>query len=122
MRVDELDPGVAEHLENDPEAESYQFLFIAAPEGSAAVSDPPFLPARVLQRELRAAQSHIEELEAQSGVRAGLTRDEMTERLAHLLRSNRNRRRALRSLVEMMDANIRLLDDIAQQRDVGSRT
>ena len=48
--------------------------------------------------------------------------DEMTERLAHLLRSNRNRRRALRSLVEMMDANIRLLDDIAQQRDVGSRT
>ena len=122
VRVDELDPGVTERLENDPEAESYQFLFIAAPEGSAAVSDPLFLPARVLQRELRAAQRHIEELEAQSGVRAGLTRDEMTERLAHLLRSNRNRRRALRSLVEMMDANIRLLDDIAQQRDVGSRT
>jgi hypothetical protein len=45
----------------------------------------------------------------------------MTERLAHLLRSNRNRRKALRALVEMMDANIRLLDDIAQQRDVGSR-
>jgi uncharacterized protein YjiS (DUF1127 family) len=46
----------------------------------------------------------------------------MNERLAHLLRSNRNRRRALRSLVEMMDANIKLLDDIAQNRDVGSRT
>jgi len=122
VRVDELDPGVAEQFENDPEAESYQFLFIAAPEGSAAVSDPLFLPARVLQRELGAAQRHIEELESQSGVRAGLTRDEMTQRLAHLLRSNRNRRRALRSLVEMMDANIRLLDDIAQQRDVGSPT
>ena len=81
VRVDELDPGVAERLENDPEAESYQFLFIAAPEGSAAVSDPTFLPARVLQRELRAAQRHIEELESQSGVRAGLTRHEMTERL-----------------------------------------
>ena len=120
--VDQLDPGVAEQLENDPEAESYQFLFVAAPEGSAAVSDPTFLPARVLQRELRAAQQHIEELESQLGVRAGLTWHEMTERLAHLLRSNRNRRRALRSLVEMMDANIRMLDDIAQQRDVASRT
>jgi len=74
VRVDQLDPGVAEQLENDPEAESYQFLFIAAPEGSAAVSDPTFLPARVLQRELRAAQQHIEELESQLGVRAGLTR------------------------------------------------
>ena len=107
---------------NDPEAESYQFLFVAAPEGSAAIAHPTLLPARVLQRELRAAQRHIEELESQVGVRAGLTRHEMTERLAHLLRSNRNRRRALRSLVEMMDANIRLLDDIAQQRDVTSRT
>jgi len=122
VRIAELDPSVAEQLENDPEAESYQFLFIAAPEDSAAVSDPTFLPARVLQRELGAAQRHIEELESQLGVRAGLTRHEMNERLAHLLRSNRNRRRALRSLVEMMDANIRLLDDIAQNRDVGSRT
>jgi SAM-dependent methyltransferase/uncharacterized protein YjiS (DUF1127 family) len=120
--VDQLDPGVAEQLENDPEAESYQFLFVAAPQGSAAVSDPTLLPARILQRELRAAKKHIEELDSQLGVRAGLTRHEMTERLAHLLRSNRNRRRALRSLVEMMDANIRLLDDIAQGRDVASRT
>jgi len=122
VHVDQLDPGVAQQLESDPEAQSYQFLFVAAPEGSAAVSDPTFLPARVIQRELRAAQKHIEELESQLGVRAGLTRHEMTERLAHLLRSNRNRRRALRDLVEMMDANIRLLDDIAQQREVGSPT
>ena len=114
--VDQLDPGVAEQLENDPEAESYQFLFVAAPEGSAALSTALWpgpltlvVPASV-------------ELESQLGVRAGLTRHEMTERLAHLLRSNRNRRRALRSLVEMMDANIRMLDDIAQQRDVASRT
>lgn len=122
VRVDELGPGVAEQLENDPESESYQFLFVAAPEGSPAVTDPTFLPARVLQRELRAAQRHVEELESQLGVRAGLNRHEMTERLAHLLRCNRNRRRALRTLVEMMDANIKLLDDIAQQRDVGSGT
>jgi O-antigen biosynthesis protein len=122
VRMDELDPAVAEQLENDPEADSYQFLFVAAPEGSAAAFQPTFLPARVLQRELRAAQEHIEELESQLGVRAGITRHEMTERLAHLLRSNRNRRRALRSLVEMMNANIRLLDDIAQKRDVSSRT
>jgi 2-polyprenyl-3-methyl-5-hydroxy-6-metoxy-1,4-benzoquinol methylase/uncharacterized protein YjiS (DUF1127 family) len=122
VRVEDLDPGVAEQLENDPEAESYQFLFIAAPEGSTAVTDAPFLPARILQRELRAAQKHIEELESQMGVRAGITRHEMTERLAHLLRSNRNRRRALRSLVEMMDSNIRLLDDIAQNRDITSPT
>jgi 2-polyprenyl-3-methyl-5-hydroxy-6-metoxy-1,4-benzoquinol methylase len=122
VRVDELDPGVAEQFANDPESDSYQFLFVAAPEGSAAVTDPTFLPARVLQRELRAAQQHIEELESQMGVRAGLNRPEMTERLAHLLRSNRNRRRALRTLVEMMDANIKLLDDIAQKRDVASST
>jgi hypothetical protein len=53
------------------------------------------------------------------GVRAGLNRHEMTERLRHLLRSNQNRRRVLRTLVQTMNENIKLLDDIAQQRDVG---
>jgi 2-polyprenyl-3-methyl-5-hydroxy-6-metoxy-1,4-benzoquinol methylase len=116
VRVDEIDPGLAEQLENDPEADSYQFLFIAAPEGSAAVAHPTLLPARVLQRELRAARQHIEVLEVQTGVRAGLNRHEMGERLRHLLRSNQNRRRALRSLVQTMNDNIRILDDIAQGR------
>jgi 2-polyprenyl-3-methyl-5-hydroxy-6-metoxy-1,4-benzoquinol methylase len=119
VRLEELDPGLAERLENDPEADSYQFLFIAAPEGSTAVTHPTVLPARVLQRELRVARQHIEELESQMGVRAGLNRHEMTERLRHLLRSNQNRRRVLRTLVQTMNENIKLLDDIAQQRDVG---
>ena len=42
----------------------------------------------------------------------------MIQRLTHLLRSNRNRRRTLRALVEGMDQNIRVLDDIAQNRDL----
>jgi 2-polyprenyl-3-methyl-5-hydroxy-6-metoxy-1,4-benzoquinol methylase len=116
VNIDELEPGLAEQFAQDPEAESYQFLFIAAPDGSLAVTHPTILPARVLQRELRIARQQIEELEAQTGVRAGLNRDEMTERLRHLLRSNQNRQRVLRSLVETMNENILLLDDIAQQR------
>lgn len=113
----ELDPGVVSQLDQDPESDTYQFLFIAAPEGSLAVTDPMVLPARVLQRELRTARAHIEDLESQLGVRAGLTRAEMTQRLTHLLRSNRNRRLVLRSLAENMDENVRRLDDIAQNRN-----
>ncbi len=122
IRVDELDPGVAEQLENDPEAESYQFLFIAAPEGSAAVSDPSSSRRGCSNVNWARRRGTSKSSKPSRECAPGLTRDEMTERLAHLLRSNRNRRRALRSLVEMMDANIRLLDDIAQQRDVGSPT
>jgi len=117
VAVDELSPQVAAQLSEDPESDSYQFLFVAAPEGSVAATQPTLLPARVLQRELRNARAHIETLESQLGVRAGLTRHEMNQRLAHLLRSNSNRRNALRSLVEMMNANIKVLDDIAQNRD-----
>jgi 2-polyprenyl-3-methyl-5-hydroxy-6-metoxy-1,4-benzoquinol methylase len=116
IRLDELDEAVIEQVEEDPEALSYQFLFLAAPAGSAAAADPPLLPARVLQRELRAARAHIEELESQMGIRAGITRHEMTERLGHLLRSNRNRRNTLRAMAETMQRNIELLDDIAQGR------
>jgi hypothetical protein len=116
IRLDELDDAVAEQVKVDPEALSYQFLFLAAPQGSAATAEPPLLPARILQRELRAARAHIEELESQMGIRAGITRYEMTERLRHLLRSNRNRRATLRVLAETMQQNIELLDDIAQGR------
>jgi 2-polyprenyl-3-methyl-5-hydroxy-6-metoxy-1,4-benzoquinol methylase len=115
---EELDPGVVAQLDGDPDSDTYQFLFVAAPEGSLAATDPTVLPARELQRELRTARAHIEELESQLGVRAGLTRAEMTQRLTHLLRSNRSRRRALRSLAELLDENVRRLDDIAQNRDV----
>jgi 2-polyprenyl-3-methyl-5-hydroxy-6-metoxy-1,4-benzoquinol methylase len=115
---DELDPGLVAQLDADPASDTYQFLFIAAPDGSPAVTEPTILPARVLQRELRTARDHIEELESQLGVRAGLTRAEMTQRLTHLLHSNRNRRRVLRSLAELMDENVRRLDDIAQNRDI----
>jgi O-antigen biosynthesis protein len=116
IRLDELDDAVAEQVKDDPEALSYQFLFLAAPKGSAAAADPPLLPARILQRELRSARAHIEELESQMGIRAGITRNEMTERLRHLLRSNRNRRATLRALAEATRQNIELLDDIAQGR------
>jgi len=117
VSLDELAPGLAERLAIDPEADSYQFLFIAAPEGSAAATHPTILPARVIQRELKVARQQIEELESLVGVRAGLNRHEMTERLRHLLRSNQNRRRALRTLVQTMNENIKRLDDIAQNRD-----
>jgi 2-polyprenyl-3-methyl-5-hydroxy-6-metoxy-1,4-benzoquinol methylase len=114
--ADQLDPAIAQQLVTDPEATSYQFLFVAAPAGSAVVADPPLLPARILQRELRRARSQIEQLESQMGLRAGIDRHEMIQRLTHLLRSNRNRRQALGALVESMDQNVRLLDDIAQGR------
>jgi 2-polyprenyl-3-methyl-5-hydroxy-6-metoxy-1,4-benzoquinol methylase len=117
IQIDQLDPAIKQQLVDDPEATSYQFLFIAAPADSAVVSNPPLLPARVLQRELRGARAKIEKLESQMGLRAGIDRHEMIQRLTHLLRSNRNRRRTLRALVEGMDQNIRLLDDIAQNRN-----
>lgn len=60
---------VEEMIKDDPEAETYQFILLAAPRGSEAARRPPLLPARVLQARvqelealLREAGDHIEHL------------------------------------------------------------
>jgi 2-polyprenyl-3-methyl-5-hydroxy-6-metoxy-1,4-benzoquinol methylase len=107
--LDQLDPALLESLRQDPNSETYQFLFMAAPEGSMAAFDPPLLPARIMQRELRASQEHIANLESMLGLRGGLDRQGMIDRLQHLLDTNKARRHTLRSLVEIMNENTKQL-------------
>jgi 2-polyprenyl-3-methyl-5-hydroxy-6-metoxy-1,4-benzoquinol methylase len=110
--LEELDPGLVEILQGDPESDSYQFLFVAAPAGSAAAENPPFLPARVLQRELRAAQEKNAQLEALVGVHGSMDRQGMIDRLQHLVNINRVRRQMLRTLVDTMNENTRILREM----------
>jgi len=93
--VADLDPTVLKRLQEGEEADSYQFLFIVAPVGSKAAVDPPLLPARVLQRELR--RSH--DLDGHS----------LREFLSGLLRANRERRDALAGLLRSLDENDKTL-------------
>jgi 2-polyprenyl-3-methyl-5-hydroxy-6-metoxy-1,4-benzoquinol methylase len=103
--VDRLDPLVLEKMQEGEEAESYQFLFVAAPAGSSAAQEPTLLPARTLQRELRAAREQIAVLEGASGVRGLLDRHAMAEQLQGLLNANRDRRRALANLLHSFNEN-----------------
>jgi len=77
----DLDPVVLEHLQAGEEADTYQFLFVAAPAGSRAVSEPTLLPARILQKELRSLR--------------GVDQHATAQALHRLLASNHARRQAL---------------------------
>jgi 2-polyprenyl-3-methyl-5-hydroxy-6-metoxy-1,4-benzoquinol methylase len=99
VELDQLDPLILDKIQDGEEADSYQFLFIAAPVGSSAVEHPPFLPARVLQKELRKAREQVEALQAASGVRGLLDREAMISQLQALLNSNRSRRKSLGDLL-----------------------
>ncbi len=104
--LEQLDPLILDKIQDGEEADSYQFLFIAAPVGSSAAEHPPFLPARVLQQELRKAREQIEALQAASGVRGLLDRAEMIAQLQALLNSNRNRRKSLGDLLHSFHENL----------------
>jgi 2-polyprenyl-3-methyl-5-hydroxy-6-metoxy-1,4-benzoquinol methylase len=104
--VEKLDPLLVEKLQEGPESDSYQFLFVAAPAGSSAAENPPLLPARVLQRELRKAREEIEALQQASGVRGLLDREAMVGQLQGLLESNRARRRSLGDLLHSFHENL----------------
>jgi 2-polyprenyl-3-methyl-5-hydroxy-6-metoxy-1,4-benzoquinol methylase len=56
----DADPQVIEALERDPNALTYQFLLMAAPKGSRAITEPPFLPAAVAQRIMLEMNPHGE--------------------------------------------------------------
>jgi 2-polyprenyl-3-methyl-5-hydroxy-6-metoxy-1,4-benzoquinol methylase len=84
-----IDPLVLDKLQEGSEAHTYQFLFIAAPAGSSAVTSPRLLPARILQRELRHARN-------QDG-------HALAEELQRLLGLNLNRRQALARLLHSFD-------------------
>jgi 2-polyprenyl-3-methyl-5-hydroxy-6-metoxy-1,4-benzoquinol methylase len=57
--VDGDDPLVVERLRFDPEAETYQFVVMAVPEGSRLIDDPPVLPARDLQDRVRELHAEL---------------------------------------------------------------
>ncbi len=94
--TDRLTPELLDMLESEPGSEIYQFLFIAAPAGSGAAKNPPLLPARVLQQELRAHGAH--------GVPAGANHDEVRRasllaELSELRAHNEQRRTVLQDLL-----------------------
>ena len=73
--VDPNNPLIAERLAHDVEAETYQFIVLAAPIGSPVLTSPPVLPAMVLAHELAALRAEkpeewlllsLEDLQAQS--------------------------------------------------------
>jgi 2-polyprenyl-3-methyl-5-hydroxy-6-metoxy-1,4-benzoquinol methylase len=73
--VDPNNPLIAERLAHDVEAETYQFIVLAAPIGSPVLTSPPVLPAMVLAQELAALRAEkpeewlllsLEDLQAQS--------------------------------------------------------
>ncbi len=58
--VGDADPEIVERLRCDPEAETFQFVAMAVPEGSRLVEDPPVLPARDLQDRVRELHAEVE--------------------------------------------------------------
>jgi 2-polyprenyl-3-methyl-5-hydroxy-6-metoxy-1,4-benzoquinol methylase len=94
-----LEPEVVKDL-NGPGADTYQFLFIAAPKNSRAVTDPPFLPARILQHQLQIARRHD----------VGITRDNIVAELEALRGDSNSRRSVLRQLLGSIRENSERLE------------
>jgi len=97
--VEALDPQTLRRLLESPGSETYQFLFIAAPEGSRPVTNPPFLPARILQRELRDARSRRQ----REGIE--VRRDDLIAELVALRNQSNARREVLRRLLSSVRDN-----------------
>jgi hypothetical protein len=102
-RITDLDADANTDTDVDADEVTIQFCFIAAPVGSGAAVEPPFLAARVLQRRLRAARQQVTELEAVVGVGGGIGRQAMVDRLSDLVRASKERRRLLRTLAESIN-------------------
>jgi len=105
VRLDELSPDALDHLREEPESETYQFLFIAAPAGSNAAVHPPVLPARILQRELRTMQERFGDV----GEGGRIRRDDLIGELRRLRGSSDARRRVLQDLLVAVNDNSKRL-------------
>ncbi len=92
-------PSLLDQILDDPEAETYQFLFMAAPRGSVLESDPPFLPAREIQRELQRCKRDPMLRDRRFG---NGTYDEVMAQLLSIQSANRSRRGALNALLEVL--------------------
>ena len=100
--VRSLDTETVDLLVDQPEAETYQFLYIAAPAGSAAAAEPPLLPARILQRELRAT---LDKLADVRGEEINVHRQDLLAELASLRQQSDSRRQVLRDLLVKIREN-----------------
>jgi len=113
---EDLSEELLAQLDKEPGADTYQFLFIAAPAGSATAEDPPFLPARVLQRALRDSLSQMEQMEQMEQMgRQGDTvmRSDVLTELTALRAQSDQRRGVLRELLECSRRNTdRLVNEL----------
>jgi 2-polyprenyl-3-methyl-5-hydroxy-6-metoxy-1,4-benzoquinol methylase len=95
ITVEWPDPRLVEDLKRDPEALTYQFVLMAAPEGSPVLSNPPLLPAAIAQRALLEATrlSQVAEFwaELEKMRSASLTRRDHLKYLVSSLRENSQR-------------------------------
>lgn len=80
--VDTSDPLIVERLHADPEAETYQFVVTAVPEGASLIEDPPVLPARDLQRRVRELQAELDQARRQRNTWLHARLDELAWRSA----------------------------------------
>lgn len=104
----QLSDDTLNRLRDETESETYQFLFIAAPLGSDAASNPPFLPARILQRELRIMQERF----GNHGRGGQVALDDMMGELTSLRSRSAYRRNVLQQLLSTVEQNTKLsLDD-----------
>ncbi len=111
VSVDDLSPETIDHLRAEPESETYQFLFIAAPAGSDSVLHPPVLPARILQRELRTMQERFGDV----GEGGRIHRDDLIGELRSLRGRSDARRHVLQDLLAAVNDNSeRLLAELEQ--------
>lgn len=100
--TDRLTPEVLDVLDDEPGSDIYQFLFIAAPAGSAAAENPPLLPARELQKELRELGAHAAQTgESRDAMRWANVLAELNGLRVH----NEERRRVLKDLLERSRQN-----------------
>jgi len=110
IEVESPDPRLIEQLKRDPEALTYQFVLMAAPEGSQVLDDPPLLPAAIAQSALLDAHrfNQIAEFWAE---------------LEKIRGASLARRQHLRYLVSNLRENSqRIADTLAEIGDGATRT
>jgi len=80
--VDATDPLIVERIRSDPEAETYQFVVMAVPQGSPLIAEPPVLPARDLQVRVRQLHAELERARVERNAWLHAHLDTLAERSA----------------------------------------
>lgn len=127
-------PEVLSDLASDPDADTYQFVFLAAVAGGPAAADPPVLPVRILQdrvvhlegieqqasAHIRMLESHVASLEGQLrrfGVGQPDREDWLLRELAELREQSNRRRRILQEMLnELQESSQQLTVEITELR------